>query len=64
MDKSYIIRIYQKDEGSVSGVVENVERQTRERFDSPDELWSLVTIDKRENKDSNVVRPEAFSSIN
>ncbi|NOR42103.1 MAG: hypothetical protein GQ572_02120 [Gammaproteobacteria bacterium] len=54
MDKSYIIRVYKRDEGSASGIVEDVEENKRNRFSNANQLWSLITDDTKEDDVSNV----------
>jgi hypothetical protein len=50
MDKSYIIRIYKQENETASGIVEDVEKGKRTRFDSANQLWSLITRDTKENE--------------
>lgn len=50
MDKSYIIRIYKQKNETTSGIVEDVEKNKRARFDSANQLWSLITRDTNEHK--------------
>ena len=50
MDKSYIIRIYKQENETVSGIVVDVEKNNRTRFDSANQLWSLITRDTKENE--------------
>ncbi len=50
MDKSYIIRIYKQENETASGIVEDVEKGKRARFDSANQLWSLITRDTKENE--------------
>jgi hypothetical protein len=50
MDKSYIIRIYKQENETASGIVEDVEKSKRARFDSANQLWSLITRDTEENE--------------
>jgi hypothetical protein len=50
MDKSYIIRIYKQENETASGIVEDVENSKRARFDSANQLWSLITRDTKENE--------------
>ena len=50
MDKSYIIRIYKQENETVSGIVEDVEKCKRTRFNSANQLWSLITRDTKENE--------------
>lgn len=50
MDKSYIIRIYKQENGTASGIVEDVEKNKRARFDSANQLWSLITRDTKEHE--------------
>ena len=47
MDKSYIIRIYKQENETVSGIVVDVEKNNRARFDSANQLWSLITPYKK-----------------
>jgi vacuolar-type H+-ATPase subunit H len=54
MDKSYIIRVYKRDEDSASGIVEDVEENKRNRFSNANQLWSLITDDTKEDDVSNV----------
>ncbi|MCK4704109.1 MAG: hypothetical protein KAT90_01400 [Gammaproteobacteria bacterium] len=42
MDKSYIIRIYEQENKSVIGVIEDIEQNKRFGFSSADELWKLI----------------------
>ncbi len=50
MDKSYIIRIYKQENGTTSGILVDVEKSKRARFDSANQLWSLITRDTKENE--------------
>ena len=50
MDKSYIIRIYKQENETASGIVEDIEKNKRTRFDSANQLWSLITRDTKEHE--------------
>jgi hypothetical protein len=50
MDKSYIIRIYKQENGTTSGIVVDVEKSKRARFDSANQLWSLITRDTKQHE--------------
>ena len=50
MDKSYIIRIYKQENETASGILEDVEKSKRARFDNANQLWSLITRDTNEHK--------------
>lgn len=56
MDKSYIIRIYRQENETASGIVEDVEESKRARFDSANQLWSLITSYTKEHEISNVIK--------
>ncbi len=56
MDKSYIIRIYRQENETASGIVEDVEESKRARFDSANQLWSLITSYAKEHEISNVIK--------
>lgn len=43
LDKSYIVRIYQKTAESFNGVLEDVEKNTRQAFNTSEQLWALIT---------------------
>jgi hypothetical protein len=62
MDKIYIIRIYQQEDGVFDGIVEDVAKQTRRRFSNPGELWSLVTDGRQKNERCKVIKPIVFIS--
>lgn len=55
MDKSYIIRVYKRDKGSASGIVEDVEASKRTGFSNANQLWSLITDYTKEDDVSNVI---------
>ncbi len=50
MDKSYIIRVYKQENETASGIVEDVENSKRARFDSANQLWSLITRDIKQHE--------------
>lgn len=49
MDKSYIIRIYEQENKSVVGVMEDVEQNTRFGFSNANELWTIIIRNKKIN---------------
>ena len=61
MDKSYIIRIYQRDNETVSGIVEDIELNKREKFSNSSQLWSLINSNTKEQPTSNVIQPKIFN---
>lgn len=64
MDKSYIIRIYKQDNETASGIVENVERSKRTKFNNASQLWSLITCDTKEPETSNVIESNIYVKEN
>ena len=64
MDKSYIIRIYKQENESASGIVENVEKNKRSRFNNASQLWSLITCDANEHEISNVIESNIYVKEN
>ena len=63
MDKSYIIRIYSQEKEHASGIVEDVEKCTRSGFNNANQLWSLVTDNKKEQSDNNIIKPAIFNTM-
>ena len=60
MDKSYIIRIYKQENETASGIVENVEKNKRTKFNNANQLWSLITCDTKEHETSNVIESNIY----
>ena len=63
MDKSYIIRIYQQENNTVKGIVEDIERNKRQKFSNAKQLWTLITGKTIEHSVSNVLYPAIFNTI-
>ena len=64
MDKSYIIRIYKQENGTACGILENIEKSKRTRFNSASQLWSLITCDTKEHETSNVIESNIYMNGN
>ena len=64
MDKSYIIRIYKQENETVSGIVVDVEKSKRARFDNANQLWSLITCDANDHEISNVIESNIYIKEN
>lgn len=50
--ETYIIRIYQRDKNDpkkVTGVVEEIGKEEKKGFISPDSLWRILTSSSRES---------------
>lgn len=58
MDKSYVIRIYKQDNDTVSGIVEDVEKSKRTKFNNAYQLWSLITDFTTKHGISNVIKSD------
>ena len=64
MDQSYIIRIYKQENDTASGIVENVEKSKRTRFNNASQLWSLITCDANDHEISNVIESNIYVKEN
>ena len=60
MDKSYIIRIYEKENKSVMGVVEDIEQNKRFSFRNADELWMLVANNRQGHTGTNLNKTDTL----
>lgn len=60
MDKSYIIRIYEQENKSVIGVIEDIEQNKRFGFSSADELWTLVANNRQVHTGTNLNKTETL----
>ena len=70
MRESYVIRIYQRQEDQVHGIVEEVGRNKKDNFKDPGELWSILTRKEpaersvstaQEQVKNNVIKLKAFN---
>jgi hypothetical protein len=53
--QSYIVRVYRRDAKNprrLVGVIEEVGGEGKQAFNTPDELWQLMTSRKRRGRDS------------
>lgn len=55
LDKSYIVRIYQKTAGAFNGVLEDVDKNKRHTFNTPEQLWALITRNQPVAGEQNIV---------
>lgn len=60
MDKSYIIRIYDQENKSVMGVIEDIEQNKRFGFSNADELWALVTNNRQGHTGTNLNKTDTL----
>ena len=60
MDKSYIIRIYEQENKSVVGVMEDIEQNKRFSFSNAAELWTIVATNRQGHASANLNKLDAL----